>query len=271
VNNNYKKGLTAKELIVTLVITALALTLLVQAVRFTFNVYTKSRIEQEVGTLNNAISKYKSFGLPVDSWIADDRTKLNNIVIETLSNEAEVDGRRERFIVAGKFNPKEHSSVGQGMSFIFIKDKVIPAAPLIHGNKFEVTVGEPFQYDVSVTSYNNEKLTVEVPPWAKWDELKRQVTGTPNDLRDFEIKVTAVNDIGVSSKSIKVKTLVGEPKYTGKERLTFFAGIEFSTKLLTTNGPCEFSATGIPNGMTLSKDGTLSGNMEVWGEFPFKV
>lgn len=272
----YKGGLTLRELIMVIALGGVGIALAIRGVHFAFAVYQTQRVDTTVNTLNTALSTYKSLGGDTVDWFLKDketRVQLQERVLEILRKGVDVGGQERQLIArAESYNPKELNSVGTGPSFVFVREVPVPAPPV--WNKTEVIVGEtlaPVTVHYGVLSYTDAyTLTIlRKPDWLV--QKDGYLEGTPKDAGTYTVDFSASNDQGVSKFTQEINILQGKPVFTSTLELSTFAGIPITHPMTTTNGPCSFFAEGLPAGIVLLENGTLTGQTEIWGIYPVKV
>ncbi len=107
------------------------------------------------------------------------------------------------------------------------------------------------------------------------DEKTGEIFGNPTQSGNFTASVSATNSFGTTSKDLTL--FVGSvPEITTTTLSDATAGTEYSAKLEATGNPSEFTwflgaTSKLPEGMTLSKDGTLSGTTTEPGTYTLDV
>jgi len=98
------------------------------------------------------------------------------------------------------------------------------------------------------------------------------ISGTTKDYGDFDVTFKVANACGEDVKELKI-TICAKPKITSNDDTKFTMGEEGSVQLTSYGNPGVWTlySGNLPNGLTLSEDGILSGTPTTFGKFDFTV
>ncbi|MBQ7214489.1 MAG: putative Ig domain-containing protein, partial [Synergistaceae bacterium] len=116
-------------------------------------------------------------------------------------------------------------------------------------------------------------LVGELPEGLSFDSEEGTITGTPTEAcTDREIRVIASNAADIVSKDYTLTIKAVAPKFQTKKLPDAVKGKEYSADIAVTGTPeITFSASGLPSGLTISNDGTISGTPTEFGKFKVSV
>ncbi|MEZ5302312.1 MAG: putative Ig domain-containing protein [Verrucomicrobiales bacterium] len=131
-------------------------------------------------------------------------------------------------------------------------------------------VGQPFSYRIPATNDPFLFEALSLPIGLHLNTQTGLITGTPEQAGSVFATVTATNLFGSGSDFISFYFDVpaGFPQLNNPGGIAATGGAPFSITLTATNGPVTFSATGLPDGLSLHPtSGVLSGTPREWGQF----
>ena len=116
-------------------------------------------------------------------------------------------------------------------------------------------------------------LVGELPEGLSFDSSAGTITGTPTEAcTDRAIRVIASNAADVVSKDYTLMIKAVAPKFQTKKLSDAVKGKDYSADIeVTGTAPITFAATGLPAGLTISNDGTISGTPTEAGKFKATV
>lgn len=168
----------------------------------------------------------------------------------------------------------EGGYIGQAI----VLDLIVSGGLTFNGaDSTNVTVNKFARVDVS-SVINGGSVSYEVSgalPDGMTLAVDGAIVGIPTKTGTFSVTVTAKAD-GAENLVKEVKIIVGEATtltFTGSALPNVVVGTEFTADLAKATGAegVIYSATGLPEGVTLSEDGRLSGSVAVAGDYTVKV
>jgi len=115
------------------------------------------------------------------------------------------------------------------------------------------------------------------PSWASIDAATGEITLSPSaqDIGTFTLELSAANSLtgNTASGSLSVRVVVPStpPTFTSSATVAATAGVDL-THTISTSAACSFTTTSaLPNGLTLSETGVLSGIPKDEGTFPIII
>ncbi|MBR0034508.1 MAG: putative Ig domain-containing protein, partial [Synergistaceae bacterium] len=135
--------------------------------------------------------------------------------------------------------------------------------------------GKSYKANLKVKGSEPITLTLvgELPEGLSFDSEEGTITGTPTEAcTDREIRVIASNAADIVSKDYTLTIKAVAPKFQTKKLPDAVKGKEYSADIAVTGTPeITFSASGLPSGLTISNDGTISGTPTEFGKFKVSV
>jgi len=145
---------------------------------------------------------------------------------------------------------------------------VITSATTSNGN-----VGLAFRYQIvasnSPTSYNATPL----PAGLSVSSSTGAITGTPTTAGTTNVTISATNASGTGSTNLAITITSGgggggaAPAITSATTATGAVGTAFSYTITATNSPTKYAASGLPAGLSLDKNGNISGTPKYGGQY----
>lgn len=125
-------------------------------------------------------------------------------------------------------------------------------------------VGQYFQYQITATNNPQSYATSSVPPGLALNGATGLISGTPTTAGAYGFWIEATNSAGTGSAWIQLNlesaTPVEAPVITSPGYATGLQGSYFQYQITATNSPTQFTAAGLPDGLTLSTStGLISG------------
>ncbi|HLX62410.1 MAG TPA: putative Ig domain-containing protein [Planctomycetota bacterium] len=136
-----------------------------------------------------------------------------------------------------------------------------PATPVISSPLTAAAqVNSPFEYDIKATNHPTSFSTSALPAGLILDSTTGRISGTPTVSGGFSITISATNVGGTGSATL-VLTISPQPPpvITSPNQANGFIGIPFSYQIVGTNNPQTFTAAPLPNLLTVSASGLISG------------
>ncbi len=165
----------------------------------------------------------------------------------------------------------------KAMSSPAIAKLIVGEAPTITTTTLEDAAKDQY-YSAVVEATSTTDVTYSatgLPDGLSIDEKTGEIFGNPTQSGNFTASVSATNSFGTTSKDLAL--FVGSvPEITTTTLSDATAGTEYSARLEATGNPSEFTwflgaTSKLPEGMTLSKDGTLSGTTTEPGTYTLDV
>jgi hypothetical protein len=139
---------------------------------------------------------------------------------------------------------------------------VYPLAPqlVLGGTVLSVTAGVPFQYTLPVQNGPAEFAATGLPPGLALDLQTGSLSGVPTAVGTYPVAAVAYNEGGTSSGTLTLNVLPPAPVVGGSLALLAKATVPFSYRIVASNSPTRFGATGLPVWLSLdAAAGVLSG------------
>ena len=137
------------------------------------------------------------------------------------------------------------------------------------------TYGKNYKAALKVKGSEPITLTLvgELPEGLSFDSEAGTITGTPTEAcTDRAIRVIASNAADVVSRDYTLTIKAVAPKFQTKKLSDAVKGKDYSADIeVTGTAPITFAATGLPAGLTISNDGTISGTPTEAGKFKATV
>jgi Bacterial Ig domain len=163
-------------------------------------------------------------------------------------------------------SPQEHSSVYTYLAAKYGLQSAItdPNAPMItSASQVSGAAQVPFCYQITATNTpTGFGASTQMPSWLSIGSTGL-ITGTPPAAGTFTFNVTATNGVGTGSSplTIIVATAPPAPVITSSTTAAGVAGQAFAYQILTSDYTASYSATGLPQGLTVSSSGLISGTL----------
>jgi hypothetical protein len=136
------------------------------------------------------------------------------------------------------------------------------AAPTLSG-PFTVTatVNQAFSFTVSASGSPTGFTAYPLPSGLTFYGSTGLITGTPRNLGQTSVALTATNSTGVGKATLTITVVAASvPVITSASKASATAGVPFSYTIAASNSPTSFQASGLPTGLKLnSATGIISG------------
>jgi hypothetical protein len=158
-------------------------------------------------------------------------------------------------------NIRVQNDVGATSQLLTIR--VLPQAPVIQ-SAFSTTgtMGKAFRYQItarnSPTSYS---VSEPLPVGLSLNATSGLISGTPTEVGNVTITISASNGGGLGSRLITIRILPQSPVITSAATVNGSVGSAFSHQITASNSPTSYSVSGtLPPGLTLDgATGLISG------------
>ena len=132
-----------------------------------------------------------------------------------------------------------------------------------------VASGAAFTYTIKATDLPTSFAAMNLPAGLSIDTTTGVISGTPPANGGiFNIGLSATTSGGPCTANLRltVTTSGNYPTITSPISATGIAGSSFSYQTTVRNGPATFAATGLPGGLSISKNGLISGKPSAAGQ-----
>ena len=148
-----------------------------------------------------------------------------------------------------------------------------PAGAVISAPDEWVVIGAGSACRYQVVAYNEPErfAAIGLPRGLIINEVTGEITGTPLETGDFEVKLAAENRHGMASALLKLR-VSGPVIIVPSERLEVEAGSTFRYQVVAYHGPERFTAVGLPLGLLIHEaTGEITGTPVETGYFEVKL
>ena len=157
---------------------------------------------------------------------------------------------------------------GTGTGTLTITINSLPGIPIIGGNgAVSGIVGTPFSFAITAptaTSFD----AINLPPGLIVDPATGTITGTPTIGGVFTVTISATNVSGTTNNILTITITDPVPVITSDTSTTAEEGIAFTYPVEADNAPTNYSAAGLPAGLTINATtGVISGTPTLTGSF----
>jgi PKD repeat protein len=138
----------------------------------------------------------------------------------------------------------------------------LPAPPVINSASTITWVyNVPFSYQITATNIPLSFSATGLPAWATLNTSTGAITGTPDALGTSTVTINAANLGGTGAATLSITiTDVLPPVITSALTATGTNGVAFSYQITATNNPTSYSATNLPQGLSIdTATGIISG------------
>lgn len=171
----------------------------------------------------------------------------------------------------GKFNVKITASNEAGSTEKSLQLAVKGVAPKLSGSLARATINEPYSSGLRLTAGTYPltwSCTGTLPAGLTFDTSTGKISGTPTSYEKsgFKFTITASNDEGRKSKSVKLNVKAIAPKITVKKLPDAEKGKSYTVTLTATGStPITWKADGLPEGLYVDGS-TIKGTPKVAGD-----
>jgi uncharacterized repeat protein (TIGR02543 family) len=186
------------------------------------------------------------------------------------SNSAYIYGRPTEFGIY-TFSLRATNTVGNDTKTFTI---TVIAPPVITTAALPTCeLGVSYNASLSATGENIEwDYSDNLPPGLVFDRSTGRISGTPSGTGEFEITVYATNAAGVDGKNFTIEIIpLGPPEITATSLPNGAKGVSYSVKIgaMGSNVTWSVASGNLPDGLTLTAAGNITGNPTQTGSFPF--
>jgi PKD repeat protein len=131
-------------------------------------------------------------------------------------------------------------------------------------------VGEPFVYQIQATGSPTSFATTGLPAGLSLNTATGRISGTPATAGTSNVTLRATNENGVGTATLALTILprLQPPVITSASTAQGRVGTGFTYRIVATNNPTSFGATGLPPGLSVNvANGTVSGQPTRPGTF----
>ena len=126
--------------------------------------------------------------------------------------------------------------------------------------------GVAFNYQVVATNGPTSFAASGLPAGLAINTANGQITGTPTASGTFTVNLTATNGTGSGSGVLTLNIALSGPVVTSSPSVTVQTGQSFFYRIVATNGPHTYTATGLPAGVSLDPlSGIINGTITAGG------
>jgi PKD repeat protein len=169
------------------------------------------------------------------------------------------------------------NALGQGQATITIAIAAVPAAPMITNTAaVSATIGiTGVVARIAATNSPTQYTASGLPPGLSLDTSSGAISGTPNTLGTYVVPVSAANAGGTAAATLTFAILPPAlPTFNGPAAISGAVGVPISVGYDVSSSyyfPNNFSATGLPSGLTIDGDGGITGTPKEAGVFPVQI
>ena len=158
-------------------------------------------------------------------------------------------------------------SNGAGNTTIPVTLTQLPPPPVItSGSTTTGSQGNPFSYQVNASNHPTGFTANGLPAGLVIDSASGMISGTPINAGTSTVTVSASNAGGTGNSTLMILVWPSPPVITCASSAVGYKNISFSFSITATNGPTDFTAPGLPDGLSLNAaTGVISGTPTATG------
>lgn len=159
---------------------------------------------------------------------------------------------------AGNYNITITASNAGGTDEKVLQLTVLPRVPIISSLPTASGVdGSPFSYQITALNDPTSFAAGTRPAWLMLNESTGELSGTATGVGQFVVAITASNPGGMQTIDLTITIAPAIPIITSAATATATRGSAFSFQVTADNAPTDFSATGLPAGLSINNSSGL--------------
>jgi hypothetical protein len=168
----------------------------------------------------------------------------------------------------GSYQSQFSISPSDGWQVVLIGLPAVAVAPptITSSGTANATAGDAFSYQITATNSPTIFGASGLPTGVTVNTASGLISGVPTGPGTFNVIVSATNSAGSSTAPLTLTVTVVPPVITSSNTASGTIGSTFSYQITAANLPATFSASGLPNGLTVNtSSGLISGTPSATG------